>query len=72
MAGSSTIEIKEAAGHRTQSQAARCARLSPQHKHAVVNRIAGTSTEFSNMHQNMRQPAKGKKEPKGDRRKDSA
>lgn len=45
MAGETTIEIKEPAGHKTMSQAARYAHLSPKHKQSVVDRIAVTLTE---------------------------
>ena len=55
MAGASTREIMEAAGHKTMQQAARYAHLSPQHTRSVVDRIAGTGTENANMHQNMHQ-----------------
>jgi integrase len=61
MAGASTREIMEAAGHKTLSQAARYSHLSPQHTQTVVDRIAGTGTGQLNMHQNMHQPTKGKK-----------
>jgi integrase len=39
MAGATTREIMEAAGHKTMSQAARYAHLSPQHTQSVVDRI---------------------------------
>ena len=55
MAGATTREIMEAAGHKTLSQAARYAHLSPQHTRSVVDRIAGASTTYPNMHQNMHQ-----------------
>ena len=42
MAGATTREIMEAAGHKTMSQAARYAHLSPQHTQLVVERIVGT------------------------------
>jgi site-specific recombinase XerD len=42
MAGATTREIMEAAGHKTMSQAARYAHLSPQHTQSVVDRIVGT------------------------------
>jgi integrase len=42
MAGASTREIMEAAGHKTLAMAARYAHLSPQHTQSVVDRIAGT------------------------------
>jgi hypothetical protein len=45
MAGATTIEIKEAAGHKTMSQAPWYAQLSPKHKQSVVDRIADTLTE---------------------------
>jgi site-specific recombinase XerD len=41
MAGASTKEIQEAAGHRTITMAARYAHLSPAHRLSVVERIAG-------------------------------
>jgi integrase len=41
MAGASTIEIKEAAGHKTLAMAARHSHLSPKHKQSVADRIAG-------------------------------
>ena len=44
MAGASTKEIQEAAGHRTITMAARYAHLSPAHRLSVVERIAGAST----------------------------
>jgi len=40
MAGATTCEIMEAAGHKTMSQAARYSHLSPQHTRSVVDRIA--------------------------------
>jgi integrase len=40
MAGATTREIMEAAGHKTMSQAARYSHLSPQHTRSVVDRIA--------------------------------
>ena len=40
MAGATTREIMEAAGHKTMSQAARYSHLSPQHTQSVVDRIA--------------------------------
>ena len=40
MAGASTKEIQEAAGHKTIAMAARYSHLSPQHKLSVVERIA--------------------------------
>lgn len=52
MAGATTREIMEAAGHKTMSQAARYSHLSPQHTQSVVDRIAGTGTENANMHHN--------------------
>ena len=64
MAGATTREIMEAAGHKTMSQAARYSHLSPQHTQSVVDRIAGTRTGQPNMHQNMHQPIKAKKEAK--------
>ena len=62
MAGATTREVMEAAGHKTMSQAARYAHLSPQHTQSVVDRIAGTSTVEPNMHQNMHQHSTGRKE----------
>ena len=41
MAGASTKEIQEAAGHRTIAMSARYAHLSPAHRLSVVERIAG-------------------------------
>jgi integrase len=64
MAGATTREIMEAAGHKTMSQAARYSHLSPQHTQSVVDRIAGKGTDQPNMHQNMHQPTKGKKKAK--------
>jgi integrase len=43
MAGATTREVMEAAGHKTMSQAARYAHLSPQHTQSVVDRIVGTT-----------------------------
>lgn len=43
MAGATTREIMEAAGHKTMSQAARYSHLSPQHTQSVVDRIAGSA-----------------------------
>jgi integrase len=60
MAGATTREIMEAAGHKTMSQAARYSHLSPQHTQSVVDRIAGTGTGQHNMHQNMHHPTKPK------------
>lgn len=40
MAGATTREIMEAAGHKTVSQASRYSHLSPQHTRSVVDRIA--------------------------------
>jgi hypothetical protein len=45
MAGETTIEIKEPAGHKTMSQAARYAQLSPKQKLSVVDRVAVTLTK---------------------------
>jgi integrase len=59
MAGATTREVMEAAGHKTMSQAARYSRLSPQHTQSVMDRIAGTRTVESNMHQNMHQLFRG-------------
>jgi integrase len=42
MAGATTREIMETAGHKTMSQAARYAPLSPQHTQSVVHRIVAT------------------------------
>ena len=42
MAGATTREIMEAAGHKTLSQAARYAHLSPKHTQSAVDRIVGT------------------------------
>jgi integrase len=44
MAGASTKEIQEAAGHRTITMAARYAHLSPAHRLSVVERIAGAGS----------------------------
>lgn len=62
MAGGTTREIMEAAGHKTMSQAARYSHLSRQHTQSVVDRIASTVTGQTNMHQNMHRakPAKTK------------
>jgi hypothetical protein len=54
MAGASTKEIQEAAGHRTITMAARYAHLSPAHRLSVVERIAGKGSG-TNMHQNKHQ-----------------
>lgn len=59
MAGATSREIMEAAGHRTMSQVARYSHLSPQHTQSVVDRIAGTRTANSHMHQNMHQKKSG-------------
>lgn len=61
MAGATTREIMEAAGHKTMSQAARYSHLSPQHTQSVVDRIVGTSTGETNMHHNMHQHSTGTK-----------
>lgn len=61
MAGATTREIMEAAGHKTMSQAARYSHLSPQHTQSVVDRIAGAGPGKTNMHQNMHQVPKGRK-----------
>ncbi len=53
MAGASTREIMEAAGHKTLSQAARYSHLSPQHTQSVVDRIVTAPAVILNMHQNM-------------------
>jgi integrase len=66
MAGATTREIMEAAGHKTMSQAARYSHLSPQHTQSVVDRIAGTGTGQANMHQNMHRGSKTKKWQKAD------
>jgi len=50
MAGATTRELLEAAGHKTMSQVARYAHLSPQHTQSVVDRIAGTGADRANMH----------------------
>lgn len=60
MAGATTREIMEAAGHKTMSQAARYSHLSPQHTQSVVDRIVGTRADESNMHQNMHQRPNGR------------
>jgi integrase len=44
MAGASTKEIQEAAGHKTITMAARYAHLSPAHRLSVVERIAGAGS----------------------------
>jgi len=72
MAGATTREIMEAAGHKTMSQAARYAHLSPQHTQSVVDRIAGTGTATANMHQNMHRPKQAPKESQQKRDKVSA
>jgi site-specific recombinase XerD len=56
MAGASTIEIKEAAGHKTLAMAARYSHLSPKHQQSVVDRIAGTPS--GNQHAPLHAPAK--------------
>jgi site-specific recombinase XerD len=71
MAGATTREIMEAAGHKTIAMAARYAHLSPQHTQSVVDRIADPS-ENPNMHQNMHQRSRGKKAPHLAARKSSA
>jgi site-specific recombinase XerD len=55
MAGASTIEIKEAAGHKTLAMAARYSHLSPKHKQTVVDRITGAGT--GNQHAPVHAPA---------------
>lgn len=61
MAGATTIEIMEAAGHKTMSQAKRYAHLSPEHKLSVVERIAGATVRESNMHHNRHQRLEARK-----------
>jgi hypothetical protein len=56
MAGATTIEIKEAAGTQTMSQATRYAHLSPKHKRSVVNRIAVTITESEDRRMSQESP----------------
>jgi site-specific recombinase XerD len=63
MAGASTRDIMEAAGHKTITQAARYSHLSPQHTQSVVDRISGTP-ETGNMHHNRHQPKTGTKRSK--------
>jgi integrase len=55
MAGASTKEIQEAAGHRTITMAARYAHLSPAHRLSVVERIAGKLS--GNQHAPVHAPA---------------
>lgn len=55
MAGATTREIMEAAGHKTMSQAARYSHLSPQHTQSVVDRIARRGAKETNSHQNSHQ-----------------
>jgi hypothetical protein len=51
MAGATTREIMEAAGHKTMSQAARYSHLTHQHTQSVVDRIAtGTGKALKNQH----------------------
>lgn len=56
MAGATTIEINEAAGHKTMSQAARYAHLSPKHKQSVVDRIAVTIAESEDRRMSQESP----------------
>jgi hypothetical protein len=56
MAGETTIEIKEPAGHKTMSQAARYAHLSPKHKQSVVDRIAVTIAESEDRRMSQESP----------------
>lgn len=72
MAGATTREIMEAAGHKTMSQAARYSHLSPQHTQSVVDRIAGTGTAGTNRHHNMHQPKTRTRKEKADARKATA
>ena len=72
MAGATTIKIKDAAGHKTMSQAARYAHLSPKHKQSVVDRIAVTITESEDRrmsqespHPTCTSPPKARKEQSG-------
>lgn len=61
MAGATTIEIMEAAGHKTMSQAKRYAHLSPEHKLSVVELITGSMTRGSNRHHNRHRHSKTRK-----------
>jgi hypothetical protein len=45
MAGATIKEIQELAGHKKITMSARYAHLSPDHKLAVIDRIAATATE---------------------------
>jgi len=56
MAGETTIEIKEHAGHKTMSQAARYAHLSPKHRRSVVARIAVNITESEDRRMSQESP----------------
>jgi site-specific recombinase XerD len=71
MAGATTREIMEAAGHKTMAMAARYAHLSPRHTLSVVDRISDPSKK-TNMHQNMHQRSGGRKTPQSFARKMSA
>jgi hypothetical protein len=71
MAGATTREIMEAAGHKTIAMAARYAHLSPRHTLSVVDRISDPSGK-TNMHQNMHQRSGGKKTAQSSARKMSA
>jgi len=55
MAGATTREIMDGAGHKTMSQAARYYHLSPQHIQSVVDWIARTGIKKTNRHQNSHQ-----------------
>lgn len=55
MAGATTRELMEAAGHKTMAQSARYAHLSPHHAQSVVDRIAGKGSRASNSHHNSHQ-----------------
>jgi integrase len=63
MAGATIKEIQELAGHKTVTMSARYAHLSPDHKLAVIDRIAAAATaaatetaiERTNSHQNSHQ-----------------
>jgi len=62
MAGATIKEIQELAGHKTIAMSARYAHLSPDHKLAVIDRIAATATE---------QPPQPPKEPTATKQKRS-
>jgi integrase len=64
MAGATTRDIMEAAGHKTMNQAARYYHLSPQHTQSVVDRIARTGTRNTNRHHNSHQSERANRKRK--------